>query len=232
MQDNYKTQDIQFLLEEAADNAIKELSKKQIASGAIASIASKRFKPAQRRAQILDALLEILKSPDVDKISIAVVAKKAGISEAIIYRVFINKNAMFLGLIEIIEQHVFTNINRIEIEYENGLDLVNSIVEMLLDFAQNNAGMTRVLTNEALFCEDKSLHLRMQQLVDRVEASLRQAYRIAAAQDMLPKGQEIARANLMLCYVMGCWQRFSRSGFQKSPKDMWDIQKSIAISNS
>ncbi len=227
MQNNYKAQDIQFLLEEAADNAISQLSKKQAVSGAIAVIASKRFKPAQRRIQILDALLEILQSSDTDKISIAVVAKKAGISEAIIYRVFSNKNAMFLGLIEIIEQYVFSNINRIETEYENGIQLVNSIVEMLLDFSQNNPGMTRVLTNEALFCEDKSLHLRMQQLIDRVEASLRQAYRIASAQEIFPKGQEIARANLMLCYVMGCWQRFSRSGFQKLPKDMWEIQKSI-----
>ena len=191
--------------------------------------ANKRVKPHQRKQQILRSLIDLLTEPNVDKISIAVVAKKINISEAIVYRHFSNKTALFLSLIEIIEDHIFTNINRIETDYDDGLELVNQTIIMLLQFSQNNPGLTRILTNEALFCEEKNLLVRMQQLVDRIEASLRQAYRIAGAQEVITKGREAARANFVLCYVMGCWQRFARSGFQKLPLDMWENQKDLLV---
>ncbi len=213
------------MYEEISPNKIFDMNSNKSIN--IIKSANKRIKPRERRQQILESLLEILKEPDVEKISVAVVAKQANTSEAVVYRHFSNKTALFLGLIEIIEEHVFTNINKLETDIENGLELVNQIVIMLLSFSQENKGMTRVLTNEALFCEDKKLLIRMQQLVDRLEASLRQAFRIASAQETIEKGQESARANFMLCYVMGCWQRFSRSGFQKLPLDMWESQKNL-----
>jgi TetR/AcrR family transcriptional regulator len=56
------------------------------------------------------------------------------------------------------------------------------MVQLLLGFAEKNRGMTRVLTGEALVNENERLQARVNQLLDRVEASLKQSLRIAASQ--------------------------------------------------
>ena len=53
---------------------------------------------------------------------------------------------------------------------------------MLLFFAEKNPGMTRVLLGDALLQEDDRLQERITQALDSVEASLKQALRIAQTQ--------------------------------------------------
>jgi TetR/AcrR family transcriptional regulator len=50
---------------------------------------------------------------------------------------------------------------------------------MLLNFAAKNPGMTRVLTGEALVGEHARLAERVTQMLERVEASVKQSLRIA-----------------------------------------------------
>ena len=93
---------------------------------------------------------------------------------------------MFEGLIEFIETTLFTLINKIAAETQDGAAQAQQIVGVLLGFAEKNPGMTRVLIGDALVNEDERLQARMNQLYDRLEASLRQALRIAQAAGAWP----------------------------------------------
>ena len=85
--------------------------------------------------------------------------------------------------------------------------------------------MTRVLIGDALVTEDGRLQERINQLVDRLESSLKQCYRTSVAQSKMPADTDVsARANIVLAFVLGRWLRFAKSGFKKLPTDMVDAQ--------
>ena len=134
--------------------------------------ARKRPRPGERRIQILQTLAGMLEHPRGEKITTAALAAKLSVSEAALYRHFASKAQMFEGLIGFIEQTVFGLINQITTQEEHGLRQVQAIVRMLLTFAEKNPGMTRVLTGEALVGEHERLQERINQMIDRIEASL------------------------------------------------------------
>ncbi len=181
--------------------------------------------PGERRRAILHSLAEMLEAPKGEKITTALLAKKLDVSEAALYRHFASKAQMFEGLIEFIEETVFTLVNKIQAEEPDGLKQVEAIVAMLLNFAQKNIGMTRVLIGDALVNEDDRLHVRMVQLHDRLEASLRQSARLAAANGQLHASLDPnAYANAVMAFVVGRWHQFAKSGFKRAPTEMWSAQ--------
>jgi len=182
------------------------------------------LKPGERKLQILQILAEMLESPTPEKITTAALAARLEVSEAALYRHFASKAQMYEGLIEFIETTLFGLINKISGEGQ-GLDQVRAIGQILLGFAEKNRGMTRVLTGEVLVNENARLQARMNQLMDRLEASLKQSLRITASGGGLAQGVDPgAAANLVLAYVQGRWQQFVKSGFKRLPLEHWDAQ--------
>jgi TetR/AcrR family transcriptional regulator len=195
-----------------------------IATSHIADARNKRV-PGARRLQILQTLAAMLEDPKGEKVTTAALAAKLNVSEAALYRHFASKAQMFEGLIEFIESTIFGLINEISAKESSGLQQVRRTVQMLLDFAQTNKGMTRVLIGDALVNENERLQERMNQLFDRIEASLRQSFRLAVTDHALPDNFDAtARANLVVAYVIGRWHRFAKTGFRKSAIDALDAQ--------
>ena len=187
-------------------------------------------KPGERKLQILQTVAQMLEQPRGEKITTAALAARLKLSEAALYRHFASKAQMFEGLIEFIEQTVFGLINKITHEEKSGLQQTEAIVSMLLGFAQKNRGMTRVLTGDALVNEDERLQRRINQMLDRIETTLKQSLRMAATQGETDATAEVgAHANLLVCYVTGRWQQFAKSGFTRDPLAQWPAQSAILL---
>ncbi len=185
------------------------------------------MKPGERKLQILRALAEMLESPKGDRITTAALAAKLEVSEAALYRHFASKAQMYEGLIEFIETSVFTLVNKIAQNEESGRRQVLAMAGVLLDFAEQNPGMTRVLIGDALVNEDDRLQQRMNQFVERVELAFRQSWKLAATQGVAPESEAAARASLMIAFVIGRWHRFAKSGFQIKPSDGAMLQMAL-----
>lgn len=183
-------------------------------------------KPGERKQQILEALAKMLESPKREKITTAALAARLEVSEAALYRHFAGKAQMFEGLIEFIEQSLFGLINKITSEEQDGLKQVRRMLTVMLLFAEKNPGMTRVLTGDALVNEDERLQVRINQLFDRVESTLKQSLRIAETQSERKLNPE-AQANLLLCYVIGRWHQFAKSGFKRKPMEF--VQEQLTL---
>jgi len=191
-------------------------------------------KRGERRLQILQVLARMLEDPKGEKVTTAALAKQLEVSEAALYRHFASKAQMFEGLIEFIEQTVFGLINKITAEEDSGLKQLHGILASLLGFAEKNPGMTRVLIGDALVNEDDRLQARINQLHDRLEATFKQCLRVAATQDPATGSQTAAadpgpQANLLLCYVIGRWQQYAKSGFKRLPSELWDKQWPLLV---
>jgi TetR/AcrR family transcriptional regulator len=201
------------------------------ATGTAEPTGRKRPKPGERRVQILHTLASMLEQPGADRITTAALAAKLEVSEAALYRHFASKAQMFEGLIEFIEQSVFSLVNQIGERETNGLVQAQKILSVLLQFGEKNPGMTRVMVGDALVFENERLVSRMNQFFDRIESQLRQSLRLAAeaAGSSTPTVDANAQASVLTGFAVGRLQRYARSGFKRVPTEHLDAALKLLV---
>ncbi|MET0333965.1 MAG: nucleoid occlusion factor SlmA [Rhizobacter sp.] len=198
---------------------------------AVAEPGRKRPKPGERRVQILHTLATMLEQPGAERITTAALAAKLEVSEAALYRHFASKAQMFEGLIEFIEQSVFTLVNQIGERETNGHVQAQKILSVLLQFGEKNPGMTRVMVGDALVFENERLVSRMNQFFDRIESQLRQSLRLAAesAGSQTPTVDANAQSSVLTGFAVGRLQRYARSGFKRMPTEHLDAALQLLV---
>jgi len=191
----------------------------------------KRPKPGERRVQILQTLASMLEQPGAERITTAALASRLDVSEAALYRHFASKAQMFEGLIEFIEQSVFTLANQINERETAGAVQAQKILTVLLQFGEKNPGMTRVMVGDALVFENDRLLARMNQFFDRIESQLRQSLRAAAetAGSTTPTVDANAQASVLKAFAVGRLQLYARSGFKRTPTEHLDAALRLMI---
>lgn len=178
-----------------------------------------------RRDHILQALAAMLESQPGARITTAALAKEVGVTEAALYRHFPSKAKMFEGLIEFVEEVVFSRVTLILQESEDAVERCEKILTLLLVFTERNPGITRILNGDALTGEHERLQARIAQFFERLEAQLRQVLRDAELRHSLGTAiTSAAAASLMLVLVEGHVSQFVRSGFRRKPTENWDAQ--------
>ena len=200
-------------------------------AAAVATPVRKRPKPGERRVQILQTLASMLEQPGADRITTAALAGQLDVSEAALYRHFASKAQMFEGLIEFIEQSVFTLVNQIAEREPDAAAQSRRVLTVLLQFGEKNPGMTRVMVGDALVFENDRLVARMNQFFDRIESQLRQSLRVAAeaAGSATPTVDANAQASVLTAFAVGRLQRYARSGFKRSPTEHLDAALGMLV---
>ena len=190
--------------------------------------ARKRPKPGERRIQILQALATMLEQPAGERITTASLAARLEVSEAALYRHFASKAQMFEGLIDFIESSIFSLVQQITDRAPDaaaatdlGARQAAQIATVLVQFAEKNPGMARVMVGDALVLEHERLQQRMNQLFDKVEAALRQCLRDSPAvqASSTPTVDAQVRAAAVVAFTTGRLQRYVRSGFRRLPSE-------------
>ena len=179
----------------------------------------------QRRQEILETLADMLEKSPGGRITTSALAEQVGVSEAALYRHFPSKTQMFEGLIEFIEDTLFTRIGLIVKEQQTALLQCERILTLLLGFAEKNPGITRLMTGDILNGETERLRIRVSQLFDRLETQLKQILREAELKEQQRVQIPVAAAaNLMMAAAEGRLMQFVRSEFKRSPTAGWSQQ--------
>lgn len=176
-----------------------------------------------RRQQILEALAHMLEVSPGNRITTAALAKQVGVSEAALYRHFPSKSKMLEGLIEFIEDTLFSRVTMIAADDDlAAVDKCEKILQLLLAFAERNPGITRILTGDALAGETERLRHRVAQLFDRLETQMKQILREAELREGLRFGLSIAATvSLWMATAEGRIAQFVRSEFSRPPSEGW-----------
>ncbi|MCJ8318882.1 MAG: nucleoid occlusion factor SlmA [Colwellia sp.] len=178
-----------------------------------------------RKQQILECLALMLQNSQGQRITTAKLAAEVGVSEAALYRHFPSKARMFEGLIEFIEESVFSRINLILSDHKEALVRSHHILHVLLIFAERNPGMCRILSGDALMGENERLRARVHLFFEKLESQFKQVLRERKLRE--GKGftiNEQALANLLVAYAEGKIGQFVRSDFTKKPSDNFNEQ--------
>jgi TetR/AcrR family transcriptional regulator len=186
----------------------------------------KRPRPGERRLQILQTLANMLEQPGGERVTTAALAARIGVSEAALYRHFASKAQMFEGLIDFVEQSCMGLIRQVTDREAAGPQQAARIVSLILQFGEKNPGMCRVMTGDALVHEHERLQQRVNLLMDKIEAQLRQSLRGTMEGSATPTVDVQVSASVMQAFLMGRLQRHVRSGFARKPTEY--LQESLA----
>lgn len=178
-----------------------------------------------RRQEILETLVRMLEKEQGGRITTASLAGRIGVSEAALYRHFPSKAKMYDGLLDFVEESLFSRINSILKTESSALERCPRIIHLVLAFAESNAGICRLLAGDALMGEDQRLQQRVSQIFARIETTLKQVLREADLQESLrtPFGLA-ATVNMMTVYLDGKMLQYVRSGFAAKPTESWEDQ--------
>ena len=178
-----------------------------------------------RKDQILQALAIMLEETPGGRITTSGLAKQVGVSEAALYRHFPSKAKMFDGLIEFIEDTIFSRISMILNDEPTTIGKCGQSIFLLLTFAERNPGITRILTGDPLAGETDRLRIRVAQFFERFETQLRQVLRESELREgKRPQLETQAAANLMMAAAEGRISQFVRSDFARLPTQHWEEQ--------
>ncbi|MBR9912601.1 MAG: nucleoid occlusion factor SlmA [Gammaproteobacteria bacterium] len=192
---------------------------------------TKSSNKVSRREQILQALAHMLEVAPGARITTAALAREVGVSEAALYRHFPSKSKMFEGLLEFIEETIFSRVTLILAEPNPALEKCNKILLLLLSFTERNPGITRLLTGDALTGETERLRARVVQFFERLETQIKQILREAEVREGLrPIIPVTAAANLLLVTAEGKIAQFVRSEFKRGPTQLWEEQWPVLVS--
>lgn len=175
-------------------------------------------KKPNRKSQILQSLAGMLETHHGQRITTAKLAEEVGVSEAALYRHFPSKARMFEGLIEFIEETLFSRINKIVNDEKDAAVRCQLILHLLLGFTEKNPGISRILNGDALMGEQERLRERIAQLFDRLEVQLKQILRERKLREgKTTNVDEALLANMLICFVDGKVNQYVRSQFQRRP---------------
>jgi TetR/AcrR family transcriptional regulator len=178
-----------------------------------------------RKQQILECLAHMLQTSAGQRITTAKLATAVGVSEAALYRHFPSKARMFEGLIEFIEESIFSRVNLILTDHKEALVRCHHILHVLLIFAERNPGMCRILAGDALMGENERLRARVNQFFEKLESQFKQVLRERKLRE--GKGftiSEQALANILMAFAEGKINQYVRSDFSKKPSSDFNEQ--------
>lgn len=179
----------------------------------------------EKKEAILRALAQMLENNPGGKITTAALAAEIGVSEAALYRHFPSKARMFEGLIDFMEDTLFSRISRILAEGSTALVQCEKIILLVLTFAEKNPGISRVLNGDALVGETERLRDRASQVYNRLDTQLKQIFREAEIKEGIrPQLSPAVTSNLLLTFIEGKISQYVRTDFYQKPTDQWNEQ--------
>lgn len=180
-------------------------------------------RPGNRAQTILETLARMLEEVDGRPITTAALAKEVGVSEAALYRHFPSKGRIYRGLIEFIEESLYTHVRRILDESKDAEIRCGKILSLYLGFAEHNPGLCRILNGDALCSEKPELRRRSRKINASIETQLKQVFREAMFNGPRPlSATESARLLMSIC--LGRVNQFISSDFKVLPTEGWGDQ--------
>ncbi len=180
----------------------------------------------ERRQQVLTVLTHMLHSEQgMSRMTTKRLAEEVGVSEAALYRYFPSKTALFEALLENTEITLFSRIKMVTKNEMKTSARVHDILQIILDFARKNPGLTRVLTGHALMFEEAKLQARVALFFDRLEMQLLNILQMRRLREGIAFAiDEKLIATHLINFCEGQFNRFVRTNFRNTNKDNFEQQ--------
>lgn len=167
----------------------------------------------ERQQQVLEVLINLLNSEaGMQRVTVERLAAAVGVSEGALYRYFPSKTKMFEALIERIEITLNSYINVAKRQHTTEA-AIKAILQAVIDFAQKNPGVTRILTGHALMFEDQQLKNRVGKFFEGLELQFVNILQMSKLREGKAYPDERALSGYLVNFCEGQFIRLVRSNF-------------------
>ena len=118
---------------------------------------SKRENTDIRQEQIKQAVLEIISSDGLKKLSISNLARRIGMSDGAIFRHFHTKNEIIASIINDVQRDLISGLRKIATSLEDPETRLEKFIFSSVNYLTGNKGITMLLFSEASYNNDKIL---------------------------------------------------------------------------
>lgn len=123
-----------------------------------------RLSTEERQKLIIDEAIKIIHDSGYQSLSIRELAKRVGISEPAIYRHFLNKEDIVLGILSRFNEFDLSLFKEVK-TYDNPIDQIKCFVKFHFEFLNKNPEMTSVIFAEDIFNQSDFLKEKMLSII-------------------------------------------------------------------
>ncbi len=127
----------------------------------------------ERQRQIIDASIDLIGNRSIHALTIKNIAKEIKLTEGAIYKHFLSKNDILLGIVQMFQQRAAKTIKESHNSDVPALEQIGNIFTHHIDFFVQKPAITAVIFSESLFQSDTNLSKEWFSLVKMHEKELR-----------------------------------------------------------
>ena len=135
-----------------------------------------------RRAQIIEQARVLVSERGMEGLTIKNLARAVGVTEGAIYRHFLSKQEILLGLIDYIEARLGERLLESGSNQETPLETLRNVLTTQLSLAERQQGALSVVMAEVLLNGSQQLRQRMMEVVTHYLSMLEEVLRTAVQQ--------------------------------------------------
>jgi len=131
-----------------------------------------RLKTADRQSLIIDEAITIIHEMGYQAFSIRELSKRVGISEPAIYRHFLNKEDIVLGILGRFNEFDIALYREVK-RHDKPTDKIRWFIKYHFEFLEKNPGMTSIIFAEEIFNQSELIREKMLSIIERRKTVLR-----------------------------------------------------------
>lgn len=125
-----------------------------------------RLGTEERQVLIIDEAIKIIHELGYQAFSIRELSNRVGISEPALYRHFLNKEDIVLGILGRFNEFDLSLLQEVT-KYEKPIEKIQNFIQYHFDFLEKNPGMTSIFFAEEIFNQSKLLREKMLTIIER-----------------------------------------------------------------
>lgn len=150
----------------------------------------------KRKAEIVDASMELLMEEGMQSLTIKNISARNKISEAAIYRHFPDKHAILMALVDAFEHNLMHAINSPFKNHKNPLKRLQEIMRSHMIFTEKTKGVLFSITGEAVHCNDDQLRRKILEVIDTYKSEIKKILQEAKLKGLIRKDINLDAASL------------------------------------
>lgn len=192
-----------------------------------------RLSTEERQILIIDEAIKIIHELGYQAFSIRELSKRVGISEPAIYRHFLNKEDIVLGILGRFNEFDLSLFQEIK-KYEKPIEKINRFVRYHFEFLEKNPGMTSIIFAEEIFNQSDLLREKMLAIIERRKKLIKSIIDEAQAKKLVIEVETNELVKIILGFIRMVILEWRMSGFssslsQSGKKAVNTIEKLLAI---
>ncbi|MFA7420412.1 MAG: TetR/AcrR family transcriptional regulator [Melioribacteraceae bacterium] len=188
-----------------------------------------RISTEERQILIIDEAIKIIHELGYHAFSIRELSKRVGISEPAIYRHFLNKEDIVLGILGRFNEFDLSLFQEVK-KYEKPIEKIQSFVQYHFDFLEKNPSMTSIVFAEEIFNQSELLREKMLTIIEKRKKQIKSIIDEARAKNQIIEVETNELATIILGFIRLVILEWRMGGFsfslsQRGKKTVHTIEK-------